>query len=128
MHPGMVPVQGQSDASRDGASPGPVRCIPGWCQSGASPGPVRGQSGASPGPVRGQSGASPGPVRGQSGASPEIELDASRDGDRRDGIPGMVIRHPGMVIRHPGMAIDASLDGDPCIRRWGSMGWRRSIP
>ena len=44
------------------------------------------------------------------GWHPGIELYASRDGDRRDGIPGMGIRHPGMTI-------DASMDGDPCIRR-----------
>ena len=48
------------------------------------------------------------------GWHPEIEIDASRDGDRWDGIPEM-------VMRHPGMAIDASLDGDPCIRRWRSI-------
>ena len=34
---------------------------------------------------------------------PGIELYASRDGDRRDGIPGK-------VIRHPWMAMDAYLD------------------
>ena len=128
MHPGMA-----IDASRDGD-----RSIPGW--QSMHPGLTIDATGmAITASLVGD--------QGWRSINPGIAIGASRDGNRRTrdddrSIPGWQSFHPGMasrdrarcitgwrspgwysgiLIRHPGMAIDASLDGDPCIRRWRSI-------
>ena len=148
MHPGMV-----IDASRDGD-----RSIPGW--QSMHRGMHRGLAMDAPGMAITASLVSnqrrrsihPGSATGASGMAidapgktiaasldgdhyfhPGIELEASRDGNRRDEIPGKVIRHPGMAIDayldHV-IPIAASRDGDRCTGcgNYSMPGWRSMHP